>query len=114
MILICLNSSNLIFDLYINNTMFQPSLEHFEQHINYVRFCLASPDEIRSRSERILSNGHIVGEVTKPETTFCRTLGPEMDGLFCEGIFSPVKYWECHCGKCKRFDIKELYVKDVA
>jgi DNA-directed RNA polymerase subunit beta' len=43
-----------------------------------------------------------VGEVTKPETINYRTLKPEMDGLFCERIFGPVKDWECHCGKYKR------------
>jgi DNA-directed RNA polymerase subunit beta' len=58
--------------------------------------------------ERALPNGQIVGEVTKPETINYRTLKPEMDGLFCERIFGPVKDWECHCGKYKRVRYKGI------
>ena len=54
---------------------------------------LASP-------EKILEWSH--GEVKKPETINYRTLKPEKDGLFCERIFGPTKYWECHCGRYKR------------
>lgn len=36
------------------------------------------------------------------ETINYRTFKPEMDGLFCERIFGPVKSWECACGKYKR------------
>nr|WCH56322.1 RNA polymerase b-subunit [Hypnea sp.] len=77
-----------------------------EQHFDYVKISLASPQKIRQWGERILPNGQIVGEVTKPETINYRTLKPEMDGLFCERIFGPVKDWECHCGKYKRFRYK--------
>ena len=69
---------------------------------DYVRINLASPARIRTWGERILPNGQIVGEVTKPETINYRTLKPEMNGLFCERIFGPVNDWECHCGKYKR------------
>ena len=48
------------------------------------------------------------GEVTKPETINYRTLKPERDGLFCEKIFGPVKDWECHCGKYKRYRYKGI------
>nr|YP_010196567.1 RNA polymerase b-subunit [Gracilaria cervicornis]UAD83964.1 RNA polymerase b-subunit [Gracilaria cervicornis] len=78
----------------------------FDHHFDYVKISLASPGKIRSWGERILPNGQIVGEVTKPETINYRTLKPEMDGLFCERIFGPVKDWECHCGKYKRFRYK--------
>nr|QVY58290.1 RNA polymerase beta' subunit [Kappaphycus striatus] len=78
-------------------------MNKFEQHFDYVKIGLASPEKIRQWGERILPNGQIVGEVTKPETINYRTLKPEMDGLFCERIFGPVKDWECHCGKYKRF-----------
>jgi len=54
---------------------------------------LMSPD-------KILTISH--GEVTKPETINYRTYKPELNGLFCERIFGPVKDWECHCGKYKR------------
>lgn len=80
----------------------------FEQYFDYVKIGLASPEKIRDWGERILPNGQIVGEVTKPETINYRTLKPEMDGLFCERIFGPVKDWECHCGKYKRFRYKGI------
>ena len=50
----------------------------------------------------MLPNGTKIGEVTKSETINYRTFKPEMDGLFCERIFGPVKDWECHCGRYKR------------
>nr|UEQ12103.1 RNA polymerase beta' subunit [Batrachospermum sp.] len=80
----------------------------FEQYFDYIKISLASPDKIRYWGERSLPNGQIVGEVTKPETINYRTLKPEMDGLFCERIFGPVKDWECHCGKYKRFRYKGI------
>nr|QCI07571.1 RNA polymerase b'-subunit [Nitophyllum punctatum] len=83
-------------------------MNKFEHYFDYVKISLASPDRIRSWGERTLPNGQIVGEVTKPETINYRTLKPEMDGLFCERIFGPVKDWECHCGKYKRFRYKGI------
>ena len=62
-----------------------------------IKIGLASPEKIRSWSH---------GEVKKPETINYRTLKPEKDGLFCELIFGPMKDWECHCGKYKRFRYK--------
>nr|ARO90444.1 plastid-encoded DNA-directed RNA polymerase [Bangiopsis subsimplex] len=83
-------------------------INKFEQHFDYIKISLASPERIRQWGERTLPNGQIVGEITKPETINYRTLKPEMDGLFCERIFGPVKDWECHCGKYKRFRYKGL------
>nr|QCI04163.1 RNA polymerase b'-subunit [Anotrichium furcellatum] len=83
-------------------------MNKFEYQFDYVRISIASPDKIRSWGERTLPNGQIVGEVTKPETINYRTLKPEMDGLFCERIFGPIKDWECHCGKYKRFRYKGI------
>ena len=60
---------------------------------NALALSIASPEEILSWSS---------GEVTKPETINYRTQKPEMDGLFCERIFGPVRNWECACGKYKR------------
>nr|UNJ16422.1 RNA polymerase beta' subunit [Boldiaceae sp.] len=80
----------------------------FEQHFDYIKISLASPEKIRQWGERTLPNGQVVGEITKPETINYRTLKPEMDGLFCERIFGPVKDWECHCGKYKRFRYKGI------
>ncbi len=60
---------------------------------------LASPEAILTRSH---------GEVLTPETINYRTFKPEMDGLFCEKIFGPVKDYECHCGKYKRIRYKGI------
>ncbi|MEX0661915.1 MAG: DNA-directed RNA polymerase subunit beta' [Balneolaceae bacterium] len=57
-------------------------------------------------AEKILSRSH--GEVLTPETINYRTFKPEMDGLFCEKIFGPVKDYECHCGKYKRIRYKGI------
>ena len=73
-----------------------------ERSFDYVKINLASPNRIRCWGERILPNGQVIGEITKPETINYRTLKPEMHGLFCERIFGPVNDWECHCGKYKR------------
>nr|YP_009057879.1 beta' subunit of RNA polymerase [Nephroselmis astigmatica]AID67724.1 beta' subunit of RNA polymerase [Nephroselmis astigmatica] len=70
-------------------------------NIEYIQVRLASPERILSWGERELPGGKRVGEVTKSETINYRTLKPEMDGLFCERIFGPVKDWECHCGRFK-------------
>ena len=79
-----------------------------ERSFDYVKINLASPSRIRNWGERILPNGEVVGEVTKPETINYRTLKPEMGGLFCERIFGPVNDWECHCGKYKRVRYKGI------
>jgi len=71
------------------------SIKDFEK----VKIGLLSPEKIREMS---------YGEVTKPETINYRTLNPEVDGLFCEKIFGPVKDWECSCGKYKRMRYKGL------
>lgn len=73
-----------------------------EQHFDYIKIKIASPERIRSWGQRNLPNGTVVGEVTKPETINYRTLKPEMGGLFCERVFGPIKDWECHCGKYRR------------
>jgi DNA-directed RNA polymerase subunit beta' len=69
---------------------------------DFLKINLASPQRIRQWSERILPDGQIVGEVTTPETLNYRSLRPEINGLFCEKIFGPVKNGECYCGKYKQ------------
>ncbi|AXJ00291.1 DNA-directed RNA polymerase subunit beta' [Cyclonatronum proteinivorum] len=64
-----------------------------------IKISLASAETILSRSR---------GEVLTPETINYRTFKPEMNGLFCEKIFGPVKDWECHCGKYKRIRYKGI------
>ena len=76
--------------------------------LSALKIKLASPDRIRKWGERILPDGTVVGEVTKSETINYRTFKPEMDGLFCERIFGPVKDWECHCGKYKQVRHKKI------
>ena len=69
------------------------------QDFTKVTISLASPESILESS---------YGQVTQPETINYRTYKPEMDGLFCERIFGPVKDWECHCGKYKRIRYKGI------
>nr|YP_009247229.1 RNA polymerase beta [Wallichia densiflora]AMW65195.1 RNA polymerase beta [Wallichia densiflora] len=57
-----------------------------------------SPQQIRAWANKILPNGEIVGEVTKPYTFHYKTNKPEKDGLFCERIFGPIKSRICACG----------------
>nr|YP_010337544.1 RNA polymerase beta' subunit [Dixoniella grisea]UNJ17129.1 RNA polymerase beta' subunit [Dixoniella grisea] len=80
----------------------------FEKYFDYIKINLASPNKIRQWGQRRLPNNQVVGEVKKPETINYRTLKPEMEGLFCERIFGPIKDWECHCGKYKRFKDKGI------
>jgi len=82
-------------------------------NFEYIQINLASPERILQWGQRILSNGDIVGEVTRSETINYRTLKPEMDGLFCERIFGPVKDWECHCGRYKRVRYNLESKKDI-
>nr|YP_009129771.1 RNA polymerase beta' subunit [Vanilla planifolia]YP_009456224.1 RNA polymerase beta [Vanilla pompona]AID52205.1 RNA polymerase beta' subunit [Vanilla planifolia]AUJ22494.1 RNA polymerase beta [Vanilla pompona]QII90215.1 RNA polymerase beta' subunit [Vanilla planifolia] len=63
-----------------------------------LRIGLVSPQQIRAWVDRILPNGEIVGEVTKPYTFHYQTNKPEKDGLFCERIFGPIKSGICSCG----------------
>jgi DNA-directed RNA polymerase subunit beta' len=69
--------------------------------LRFLKLRLASPERIRAWGSHKLPNGKWVGRITKAETINYRTLKPEMDGLFCERAFGPVKDWECHCGRTK-------------
>ena len=77
---------------------------------DYIQINLASPNRIKQWGQRQLPSGEFIGEVTKTDTINYRTFKPEMDGLFCEKIFGPVKNWECYCGKNKRVKPKELLI----
>nr|YP_010046468.1 RNA polymerase beta' subunit [Lablab purpureus]QPJ78235.1 RNA polymerase beta' subunit [Lablab purpureus] len=63
-----------------------------------LRIGSVSPQQISAWAKRILPNGEIVGEVTKPYTFHYKTNKPEKDGLFCERIFGPIKSGICACG----------------
>lgn len=79
-------------------------------NFDYIKINLASPDRIKEWGTRVLPNGYLVGEVQKPETINYRTFKPEMNGLFCEKIFGPVKNWECHCGRYRRIEPTTILV----
>ena len=59
---------------------------------------LVSPQQIKAWATKILPNGEIVGEVTKPQTFHYKSNKPEKNGLFCERIFGPIKSGFCACG----------------
>nr|YP_009561506.1 RNA polymerase beta [Commiphora foliacea]QAT19594.1 RNA polymerase beta [Commiphora foliacea] len=63
-----------------------------------LRIGSVSPQQIIAWTKKILPNGEIVGEVTKPYTFHYKTNKPEKDGLFCERIFGPIKSGICACG----------------
>nr|YP_009422737.1 RNA polymerase beta' subunit [Burmeistera pirrensis]AQS81078.1 RNA polymerase beta' subunit [Burmeistera pirrensis] len=63
-----------------------------------LRIGLVSPEQISLWANKILPNGELVGEVTKPSTFHYKTNKPEKDGLFCERIFGPIKSGICACG----------------
>nr|YP_010977330.1 RNA polymerase beta subunit [Caroxylon nitrarium]WOA00472.1 RNA polymerase beta subunit [Caroxylon nitrarium] len=63
-----------------------------------LRIGSVSPQQIRAWATKILPNGEIFGEVTKPYTFHYKTNKPEKDGLFCERIFGPIKSGICACG----------------
>nr|YP_010723030.1 RNA polymerase beta' subunit [Nothodoritis zhejiangensis]WDW21034.1 RNA polymerase beta' subunit [Nothodoritis zhejiangensis] len=63
-----------------------------------LRIGSVSPQQIRAWAKKILPNGEIVGEVTKPYTFHYKTNKPEKDGLFCERISGPIKSGICACG----------------
>nr|QKS33992.1 RNA polymerase beta' subunit [Calligonum junceum] len=63
-----------------------------------LRIGLVSSQQISAWATKILPNGEIVGEVTKPYTFHYKTNKPEKDGLFCERIFGPIKSGICACG----------------
>nr|QBZ77467.1 RNA polymerase beta' subunit [Diphylleia sinensis] len=63
-----------------------------------LRIGSVSPQQISAWANKILPNGEMVGEVTKPYTFHYKTNKPERDGLFCERIFGPIKSGICACG----------------
>ena len=83
-------------------------LENLHASFDYLRITIASPRKIKSWAERILPNGEIIGEVVKPETINFRSHQPELNGLFCEKIFGPIKNWKCKCGKYNGFILDKI------
>jgi DNA-directed RNA polymerase subunit beta' len=76
-------------------------MQRILEEFDFIKINLASPDLIKRWAERILIDGTIIGEIKKTDTINYRTFKPEMDGLFCERIFGPIKSGECSCGRHK-------------
>jgi DNA-directed RNA polymerase subunit beta' len=83
-------------------------LENLHASFDYLKITIASPKRIKNWSERRLPNGEIIGEILKPETINFRTHQPELNGLFCEKIFGPIKNWKCKCGKYNGFILDKI------
>ena len=83
-------------------------LENLHASFDYLRVSIASPKRIKSWAQRILPNGEMIGEISKPETINFRTHQPEINGLFCEKIFGPIKSWKCRCGKYNGFVLDKI------
>lgn len=83
-------------------------LENLQASFDYLRITIASPKRIKSWAERILPTGEIIGEVLKGETINFRTHQPEVNGLFCEKIFGPIKNWKCKCGQYNGFALDKI------
>jgi DNA-directed RNA polymerase subunit beta' len=83
-------------------------LENLHASFDYLRISIASPQRIKNWAERQLPTGEIIGEVLKPETINFRTHQPELNGLFCEKIFGPIKNWKCKCGKYNGFVLDKI------
>nr|YP_009670961.1 RNA polymerase beta' subunit [Passiflora arbelaezii]QCX30240.1 RNA polymerase beta' subunit [Passiflora arbelaezii] len=72
-----------------------------------LRIGSVSPQQISAWAKKILPNGKIVGEVTKPYTFHYKTNKPEKGGLFCERIFGPIKSGICACGNYREIGKEE-------
>nr|UXD06425.1 RNA polymerase beta' subunit [Eutreptiella sp. CCMP1594] len=81
-----------------------------DKNFEYIQIRVASPSRIRSWSNRTLPSGKMLGEVLSSDTLNYKTLRPEINGLFCERIFGPIKNWECACGRYKRQKIRKNLV----
>ena len=92
--------------LELEKTLLQ--LENLHASFDYLRITIASPQRIRNWSNRVLPSGELIGEVLKPETINFRTHEPEINGLFCEKIFGPIKNWKCKCGKYNGFVLDKI------
>jgi DNA-directed RNA polymerase subunit beta' len=82
--------------------------ENLNSSFDYFKITVASPKRMKSWAERKLPTGEIVGEVLKGETINFRTHQPELNGLFCEKIFGPIKNWKCKCGKYNGFILDKI------
>nr|YP_009106703.1 beta' subunit of RNA polymerase [Pseudochloris wilhelmii]AIT95530.1 beta' subunit of RNA polymerase [Pseudochloris wilhelmii] len=68
-----------------------------KKYFQNLQISVASPYQIRDWSRRPFAKGW-VGEVKNWETVNYKTLKPELNGLFCQRIFGPIKDYTCACG----------------
>jgi DNA-directed RNA polymerase subunit beta' len=84
----------------------------FDKNFDYIKISIAGPEKILHWTERkpydLKSTNEVSSEVTNPFTINYKTYIPEVDGLFCEKIFGPVKDWTCFCGKYQDVKITEV------
>lgn len=69
------------------------------KNVEHVSLQMMSPEEMLNMS---------YGEVLTAETINYRTGNPQVNGLFCQAIFGPVRDYECSCGKYKRYRYKNV------
>ena len=78
--------------------------------IRFLKLSLASPESIRSWTERTLSNGNKVGKILKGDLIDYKNGLPIRDGLNCERIFGPVVSFTCSCGRFKCFETRGIHI----
>nr|YP_010260948.1 RNA polymerase beta' subunit [Trentepohlia sp. BN17]UIB38702.1 RNA polymerase beta' subunit [Trentepohlia sp. BN17] len=78
--------------------------------IRFLKLSLASPESIRSWTERTLSNGQKVGKILKGDLIDYKNGLPIRDGLNCERIFGPVVSFTCSCGRFKCFETRGIHI----
>lgn len=72
-------------------------IEVMRERLRSIQMFVMSPQEIKKRSG---------GEVLNSKSTNYKTMLPEKDGLFCETIFGPLKFYECRCGQLQGYQYK--------
>ena len=78
--------------------------------IRFLKLSLASPESIRSWTERILPNGKKVGKILKGDLIDYKNGLPIRDGLSCERIFGPMVSFTCSCGRFKCIETRGIHI----
>ena len=78
--------------------------------IRFLKLSLASPESIRSWTERILPNGKRVGKILKGDLIDYKNGLPIRDGLSCERIFGPMVSFTCTCGRFKCIETRGIHI----
>ena len=78
--------------------------------IRFLKISLASPESIRSWTERVLPNGKRVGKILKGDLIDYKNGLPIRDGLSCERIFGPMVSFTCTCGRFKCIETRGIHI----